>query len=158
MSNSCNLKMAGEAVSSKSTGHHHHHHHQLNRDPYMACKRATPVANGLPKPTFEYIIGTKGALSCNGTDWSMPSQTDCLEHATKALTAAGKTARRGLQVGNWGHLPWGCSVQSGGDWSPHYNRKDSTRNDGGYSPVCGREIKATNEIQTGTSFLQATQV
>merc|ERR1719230_2409681 len=69
----------------------------------------------------------------------LPASVDeagCLA-AVQALLPTGATqGRTTLVAGSWGWVPPGCSVQSGGDWAAHYNRRASGSNDGGYSPVC----------------------
>ena len=90
------------------------------------------------------------------------TQGDCMWEAVKVFGNKVRSVR-GLQVGrcvgrvpvsvarararrtadaarpsprSWGHLPYGCSVQSGpgGDWAAHWNNR-AGRNDGTYTPV-----------------------
>eukprot|EP00237_Pycnococcus_provasolii_P011343 CAMPEP_0198709530 /NCGR_PEP_ID=MMETSP1471-20131121/1766_1 /TAXON_ID=41880 /ORGANISM="Pycnococcus provasolii, Strain RCC733" /LENGTH=331 /DNA_ID=CAMNT_0044468881 /DNA_START=334 /DNA_END=1332 /DNA_ORIENTATION=+ len=59
------------------------------------------------------------------------SQSQCLS-AAKAAHGDKVTAKRpDLQVGSWGHVPSGCSVQSGGDWAAHYNTNTAMEPAGG---------------------------
>ena len=49
------------------------------------------------------------------------SYLDCLLTA-KALYGSKVVANRNYLVSSfWGHVPHGCSVNSGGDWAAHYN-------------------------------------
>ena len=63
--------------------------------------------------------------------------------------------RRNLVAGSWGHVPVGCSVQSGGDWAAHFNRRASGSNDGGHSPVCsGPAATIVEETQSDSGVKQ----
>jgi hypothetical protein len=47
---------------------------------------------------------------------------DECEAAVKSIAkVAGRTPARGMVVGNWWHVPRGCSSQAGGDWTAHFN-------------------------------------
>jgi hypothetical protein len=39
----------------------------------------------------------------------------------KQVLPKGVTMGRTLQVGDWHWVKPGCTVQSGGDWAPHFN-------------------------------------
>ena len=84
-----------------------------------------------------YVAGTKGSNSCpGGADPAVEGK--CLEGVLSALPAGKTQGRKTLVAGSWGHVPPGCSMQSGGDWAAHYNRRQNGNNDGGYSPVCSQ--------------------
>ena len=51
------------------------------------------------------------------------SQAECVA-AGAAVLPAGKSHGRSMAVGGWGHVPPGCTVQSKGDWTVHYNTCD----------------------------------
>ena len=60
-----------------------------------------------------------------------------------------------LVAGSWGHVPVGCSVQSGDDWAAHFNRRASGSNDGGYSPICsGPAATIVEETQSDSGVKQ----
>ena len=65
------------------------------------------------------------------------SQVRCQTEAE--LQFGGKvTHKRKMQVGSWGHVPPGCSVQSKGDWAAHYNTNPNGKNDGSYTHIGSR--------------------
>ena len=63
-----------------------------------------------------------------------PTEKECLRFAIKEYGSK-VVATRKLVAGSWNHVPPGCSVQSGGDWSAHFNRRVTGVNDGGYTLV-----------------------
>ena len=66
-----------------------------------------------------------------------PSGLEITEaNCADAALAAGYTSGRGLQVGSWGSVAAGCSVQTGGDNAAHYNSHPNPTNDGSYSLLC----------------------
>lgn len=74
---------------------------------------------------------------CGGFQGSRPtSAAACEAAANRALS--GIKPRRGMQVGSWGWVPRGCSVQSSGDWAIHFNTYAYGRNLLDYSVVCGQ--------------------
>merc|ERR550525_463108 len=95
------------------------------------------------------------------------SQADC-EEAARSLLPVGKTFAVGSMVvnnyagcaGGWGHVPHGCSVQSGsGSWAPHYNQGGSTCPHAHYQLVCkGGERKDVLGLFQRISELLADQV
>jgi len=89
-------------------------------------------------------MGVAASDTCGSTS---VNEAECLE-AVRALLPAGQAQGRShLVAGSWGHVPVGCSVQSGGDWAAHFNRRASGSNDGGYSPVCNGP--PTPQVQNG---------
>jgi hypothetical protein len=78
-------------------------------------------------------LGAKGSNVCSSGMLTI-SEADC-EASAKLVLPAGKTMGRSLQLGSWPQVPPGCSVQSSGDWTAHYNKGDG-KNDGDYSLVC----------------------
>jgi len=62
-------------------------------------------------------------------------EDECIE-AGKAI--GGKLRYNNLVVGVWSHVPYYCSVQTGGDMSIHFNTREGY-NDGGYSSVCAQQ-------------------
>merc|ERR1719198_7566 len=83
----------------------------------------------------------KGAAKCDSGEST--SERLCLEVAQRLLPAGTIQGRTALQVGSYGPVPVGCSVQSGGDWTAHYNKNPAGYNNGGYSLVCGDPQKHT---------------
>jgi hypothetical protein len=47
--------------------------------------------------------------------------SECQSYGDKYIACQGKTAGRTIQSGSWPHVPYGCSVQKGGDWAIHWN-------------------------------------
>jgi len=76
----------------------------------------------------------KGAHKCESGE--SVSETLCMQAAQQVIPADQTQVRTTLQVGSYGRVPVGCSVQSGGDWAAHYNKNPNGMNDGGYSLVC----------------------
>lgn len=79
-------------------------------------------------------LGHKGSHKC--VDGENPSEELCLQTAQKLIPEGQVQGRVGLQSGEYPAVPPGCSVQSGGDWAAHYNKKVDALNNGAYSPVC----------------------
>lgn len=79
-------------------------------------------------------LGHKGSHKC--VEGESPSEELCLQAAQKVLPEGQVPGRTGLQSGEYPAVPPGCSVQSGGDWAAHYNKKADALNNGAYSPVC----------------------
>jgi hypothetical protein len=83
-------------------------------------------------------------------------QSKCQSASDTLLKIMGKSAGRSLQVGSaagcssgWGHVPKGCSMQSGGDFAPHYNSNSgSTCPHSAYQLICSNPgyIKHANKI------------
>lgn len=88
-----------------------------------------------------YYLANKGATSC--PSGSMAASLDACQAASRTVLPNGVSQGRTLQVGSWGHVPTGCSVQSGGDWAAHFN-SGKGNNDGGYSPVCSGSYYLTS--------------
>ena len=67
------------------------------------------------------------------------TEEQCLEAAVKKYGDKVTANREILAVTptGWGHVPPGCSVQSGGDWAAHFNHKPNGKNDGTYTVVTG---------------------
>lgn len=65
------------------------------------------------------------------------TEEQCLDAAVKKYGDKVKATRSILLVGRWGHVPAGCSVQSGGDWAAHFNHRTNVKNDGSYTVVTG---------------------
>ena len=65
------------------------------------------------------------------------TRKECEAIANGLAKAAGRTPRRILQVwgnsgcldGDWGQVPMGCSVQTGGDWTAYYKTSDTDSGD-----------------------------
>ena len=53
-------------------------------------------------------------------------------------------SRNTLQAGSWGHVPYQCSYQAGGDQAFHFNRRETSNVDsfltGGYKMICKQGI------------------
>jgi hypothetical protein len=90
--------------------------------------------------------GSYAANHCPAGQESV-SEASCLEEARKLLPAGTGQGRTTLISGSWGHVPPGCSIQSGGDWAAHYNKHACGQNDGKYSLVCQAAGPATNQTE-----------
>jgi len=77
----------------------------------------------------EYVLG---GPTC--TPSGAISELACAE-ASKKVLPTGKTQGRDMQTGNWPHVPIGCSMETGGDYTAHYNLGTGV-NDGGFTSVC----------------------
>ena len=98
-------------------------------------QKAVLKAFVVSKPT--YRAGQQGSNTCPAGTRPVP-QAEC-EAANKELLPAGKSTNRSLQVGEWGHVPSGCSTRSKeGDNAAHFNKRPTSNaeNDGHYTPLC----------------------
>jgi len=77
-----------------------------------------------------YKLPAPKPISCPPS--SAVRKDDCI---TAGLAAGGKLRNNILVEGSWKHVPYGCSLQSGGDNAVHYNHQQGY-NDGGYTSVC----------------------
>ena len=50
-----------------------------------------------------------------------PDASNCLVESIRMYGPRVNKSRASLVQGHWKHVPYGCSVQSGGDWAAHYN-------------------------------------
>jgi uncharacterized protein (DUF1800 family)/uncharacterized protein (DUF1501 family) len=94
----------------------------------------SPVCTG-PEPLHQLVAHLEPEAS-NACSTESVSEADCLEAVRSLLPEGQAQGRTGLAAGSWGQKPFGCSVQSGGDWAAHFNRNRVGRNSGDYSPVC----------------------
>ena len=107
------------------------------------CSEYTACANHGASPNVKsyqlhgrpgYALGTPGAGGCPAGSKVVP-QSEC-EAANAALTPAGKSAARAMMVGSWAHVPRGCSMQHGGDFTAHFGGHSTGSNPGAYTPIC----------------------
>ena len=90
-----------------------------------------------------------GGLNATSFIYKPVTKENCLESA-KEVYGDKVTAKRGkLIAGNWGHLPQGCSVQSGGDWAAHWNNTDGN-NSGRYTKVVV-PLSILNNVDSGNN-------
>lgn len=109
--------------------------------------------------TPRYLLHRANKLKCP-TGYESVSQNECYSIG-KSLLPSGKRFGRGLQVGNWSWVPAGCSLQSRGDWAPHYgtgagaNMSRLDKNSG-YRKVCKKAghpaFKAATSCINGRNF------
>jgi len=85
----------------------------------------------------EWHLSPFGAGYCDGSS-SNPDIYSCHYAGTKLLRQIGRVPARSPINGSWSHVPSGCTVQSGGDWTVHYNRAHG-RQSGHYRFVCSGE-------------------
>ena len=113
-----------------------------------------------------WTLSTIGANAC-GDGSRSPLVTECADAAAAILESLGKTAGRDVQIGDgtdgdrmsWGGVPPGCSIQSRGDWAPHFNM-GSGSNNGYYSMICtgvidGSTAGSSAEHDAGSSWAKA---
>ena len=63
---------------------------------------------------------------------------------------AGKKAARGIQSGNWSHVPHGCSLLTGGDYTTHWSYRKATSNKD-FSPICEYADKKVDDVAKSCS-------
>ena len=68
----------------------------------------------------------------------------CLEYAKWQYGNRVAATRDALVVGNWGHVPSGCSVQSSGDMAAHYNEKPNVGPKSEYTKVMHPNCEPTH--------------
>ena len=116
--------------------------------------KSTPIP-GASKPntpkesTPLYLLHEASKLECP-TGYESVSRDECYT-VGKSLLPSGKKMGRPLQVGGWGWVPSGCSLQSQGDWAPHYGtgtgaNMSTLDKNSGYRKVCKKQHKI--EINT----------
>jgi len=93
-----------------------------------------------------FHLAPQGANSCNAglsaREWT------CEHAADQQAQALGRAqGRQELIVGSWGHVPYGCSIKSAGDWAAHFNTYPDGQNDGSYSLVCIGEANIAVETK-----------
>ena len=72
----------------------------------------------------KWILDTVGIKEDTGG--SIGSRDECGNAAAKIYGKEKVFKRRGTQSGGWSWVPPGCTVQSGGDWAPHWNTRSGT--------------------------------
>lgn len=93
---------------------------------------SSPYSAVCHKPVaFKYRLKNyRSNISCG-----QPPESLCSSAAAQVL--AGHKPGRGMNRGCWSWVPRGCSVQTGGDWTVHFNRCSGTApSDKDYSAVC----------------------
>ena len=68
----------------------------------------------------------------------------CLEYAKRQYGNRVVATRNALVVGNWGHVPSGCSVQSTGDMAAHYNETPNVGQKSEYTKVMHPDCEPTH--------------
>ena len=72
-----------------------------------------------------FFLGTPGSNQCPGFMGEDPlypvTKAQCSDAGKAAAALQGQVAARPMYPGSWAHVPPGCSVLSGGDWTAHYN-------------------------------------
>ena len=74
-----------------------------------------------------YHLGYAGENGCPEGSREV-DEDECQDAGAKVLPK-GKSMGREFVAGWWGHVPPGCSLQSYGDWAPHFNRNPEGKND-----------------------------
>jgi len=107
---------------------------------------------------YSYYLSHSTVKDCG--DGASPTESSC-EQRADVLAKGHNQGRKKLVVGSWGHVPFGCSLQTGGDWAAYYNRAPmgvdwrgpailpSGQNDGSYSLVCSqRNYQMEDALET----------
>jgi hypothetical protein len=122
-----------------------------NRQPADCCDSGLPC-------TPDLVLGEAGSNDCP-QGYESVSEGEC-QATAESLLPIEETMGRSLQVGNgdgqssgsWGGVPpRACSVQSGGDWAPHFNTGGGS-NAGIYSLVCKRASAAASQWVYDAAF------
>ena len=71
----------------------------------------------------KWILDTVGIKEDTG---SIRNKNECGNAAAKIYGNAKVFKARDTQSGDWSWVPPGCTVQSGGDWAPHWNTRSGT--------------------------------
>lgn len=112
------------------------------------------VCSGPSPPPVPYHLAPMGASKCDfGTS---ASAEWCQEVATAIAKFKGKQPKRLRWVGRYHTLPTGCSLQSGGDWTPHFNTHPNPHTTAGYQMVCTGAGDGTPPKSDGSTFTTTT--
>ena len=83
----------------------------------------------------KWILDTAAIKEDTGGS-SIRSRDECGNAAAKIYGNSKVFKTRNTQSGDWSWVPPGCTVQSGGDWAPHWNTRSGTcKSDGVYTCV-----------------------
>ena len=84
--------------------------------------------------TTTYVLGTPGDNACPyGTHINSAAECDA---AFVAVMPSGVVPGRSRQTGTWDNVAAGCSYQSGGDSTLHFNSHASPSSTAIYTPIC----------------------
>jgi len=98
----------------------------------LVCTGPSPPTTSPPTPVI-YHLAPRGVCECDAGE--PVDVTQCLASVQQLAQEQGETmGRTNLQQGSWGHVPGGCSSQSGGDWAAHFNSGTPT------SEVCAGKM------------------
>jgi hypothetical protein len=77
------------------------------------------------------LSGTSANTAATRTDTGtvITDPDKCTAAGNEKRTSTGKATGRPIQIGSWFWVPYGCSVQSGGDWATHLNSDNSGQSD-----------------------------
>ena len=90
----------------------------------------------------KWILDTAGIKEDTGG--SIGNKEECGNAAAKIYGNGKVFKKRDTQSGDWSWVPPGCTVQSGGDWAPHWNTRSGTCKSGsGYT--CVENKKNSNQ-------------
>jgi len=85
-------------------------------------------------------LAALGLGQCDGYSRGPRNASECNSSGMELLRKLGRTPGRTMWVGEGTGLPFGCTIQSGGDWTIHYNPHHNNRTGGkGYQFVCDGE-------------------
>ena len=90
-------------------------------------------------PDYNRVV-FNNASACN---LEVPKEK-CLEYAKRQYGNRVVANRKELVVGNWGHVPSGCTVQSTGDMAAHYNEKPNIGQKSDYTKVMHPDCEPTH--------------
>jgi len=72
-------------------------------------------------------LAARGLGHCDGYSRGPVDATQCNFAGMELLRKLGRTPGRSIHVGEGPGLPFGCTIQSGGDWTIHYNPHHNDR-------------------------------
>lgn len=129
-------------VRSDGTQHSHYVGHASDDNRLLISTMPLRGEFELRRYSSQYHTAPEGNQTC---DFGVSPQEEACEAAGEEILGwLGQTALRPFKSGSWNHVPSGCSIQSGNDWTVHFNSYAGW-NTGLYSRVC------TNIAQCGSS-------
>jgi hypothetical protein len=110
-------------------------HYNRRPDGFNRGAHYRMICSGPPAPSKQYHVEPVGSDTC--TSGTNPNERECLAASHAIAAEKNQTVGRNyLIAGSWSHVPTGCSTQSGGDWTAHYNRRPEGLKNGAYGMVC----------------------
>jgi hypothetical protein len=104
---------------------------------YQGATGSAAACKACPAGKTQPLTGQAACSNCEAgkSGGGSVGSANCLSSAKRQFGNKVTAARNYLVSGGWGHVPPGCSVQSGGDWAAHYNTASGTSHLGAYALV-----------------------